>query len=152
MGLYCVSKLVLDKHLIPFLGKTPIDSITSLQIEKYKAQKSNEGLKNKTINNHLTILHKCLRDAKEWLDLEKIPKIKKLKVDPSKTDFLIQEECELLLRNTDGGVGDVARCVNWLGKGKQRSRRRFAWPYFRYSGLTFTKTIGKFSGGGLGYD
>jgi len=57
---------------------------------------------NKTINNHLTILHKCLRDAKEWLDLEKIPKIKKLKVDPSKTDFLIQEECELLLRNTDG--------------------------------------------------
>jgi integrase len=102
MGLYCVSKLVLDKHLIPFLGKTPIDSITSLQIEKYKAQKSNEGLKNKTINNHLTILHKCLRDAKEWLDLEMIPKIKKLKVDPSKTDFLIQEECELLLRNTDG--------------------------------------------------
>jgi hypothetical protein len=124
MGLYCVSKLVLDKHLIPFLGKPPIDSITSLQIEKYKAQKSNEGLKNKTINNHLTILHKCLRDAKEWLDLEMIPKIKKLKVDPSKTDFLIQEECELLLRNTDA-VGDVARCVNWLGKEKQISRRMF---------------------------
>ena len=85
----------------------------------------------------MTILHKCLRHAKEWLGLEKIPKIKKLKVDPSKTDFLIQEEFELLLRNTDA-VGDVARCVNWLVKEKQKSRRMFCRPYFRKSGLTIT--------------
>jgi hypothetical protein len=53
MGLCCVSKLILDKHLIPFLGKTPIDSITSLQMEKYKAQKSNEGLKNEAPRSKL---------------------------------------------------------------------------------------------------
>ena len=52
---------------------------------------------NKTINNHLTVLAKCLRTAQEWLDLERIPKIKKLKVPHQKFDYLTIEDSELLL-------------------------------------------------------
>ncbi len=49
-------------------------------------------------------------------------------------------------------LADVDRCVNWLGKEKQRSRRRLRRAYFIKSGLKITNSIGKFSGGGLGYD
>ncbi len=95
-------KYTLRTHLIPFFGKTPISKTTTLQIEQYKTKKIDEGLANKTINNHLIVLGTCLRTAQEWLGLEKIPKIKKLKLPPLKIEFLLQEECELLLAHSNG--------------------------------------------------
>src|SRR5262249_44839359 len=95
-------KVALQTNLIPFFGDTPIDKISTLQVERYKSLRLSEGLVNKTINNHLIVLGKCLRDAQEWLDLQKIPKIKKLKVPPQKIDFLTQQESNLLLANTRG--------------------------------------------------
>lgn len=95
-------KYILKTHLVSFFGKTPINKITTLHIEQYKAKKVSEGLSNKTVNNHIGILGTCLRAAQEWLELEKIPKIKKLKVPPPKTDFLSHEECKLLLSHAEG--------------------------------------------------
>ncbi len=95
-------KYILRLHLIPFFGTRPINKISGLQIEEYKAKKVREGLTNKTINNHLTVLRKCLNTAQDWFDLEKIPKISQLKVPPYKVDFLLKEECELLLSNLTG--------------------------------------------------
>jgi integrase len=74
-----------------------LDSITSLQIEKYKAKKLSEGLSKKTINNHLTVLSKCLRSAQEWFDMARIPKIAKLKTSPPKFSFFTKEESQRLL-------------------------------------------------------
>ena len=91
----------LRSDLIPFFGETPIDKIDTLQVERYKAKKIGQ-VSNKTINNHLIILGKCLRDAQEWHDLLKIPKIKKLKVPPQKFDFLSKEESKLLLAHLGG--------------------------------------------------
>jgi integrase len=99
-------KCVLNTHLIPFFGKFPISAIPNLKIEQYKAKKINEGLSNKTINNHLTIFGKCLRTAQEWLEFEKLPKIKKLKVPPHQFDYLTQEEAQKLLNNA---------CDLWFG-------------------------------------
>ncbi|HNV62257.1 MAG TPA: site-specific integrase [Candidatus Cloacimonas acidaminovorans] len=93
---------ILRNHLKPFFGKKELIQINSLDIEKYKSDKIKDGLKNKTINNQLTVLAKCLKIAEEWGLLEKIPKIKKLKVQPQKFDFLTEEECKLLLDNSDG--------------------------------------------------
>lgn len=93
---------ILRNHLKPFFGRKELIQINSLDIEKYKSDKIKDGLKNKTINNQLTVLAKCLKIAEEWGLLEKIPKIKKLKVQPQKFDFLTEEECKLLLDNSDG--------------------------------------------------
>ncbi|MFA7050004.1 MAG: tyrosine-type recombinase/integrase [Patescibacteria group bacterium] len=93
---------ILRNHLKPFLGRKELGQINSLDIEKYKSDKIKDGLKNKTINNQLTVLAKCLKVAEEWGLLERTPKIKKLKVQPQKFDFLTEEECKLLLDNSDG--------------------------------------------------
>jgi integrase len=95
-------KCILKTHLVPFIGKTHIDKVSNLQIEKYKARKISEGLTNKTINNHLTVLGKCLRTAQEWLDIEKLPRIKKLKVSPRQIHYLRHEEADKLLNSADG--------------------------------------------------
>ncbi|MGV7222171.1 MAG: tyrosine-type recombinase/integrase [Nitrospinales bacterium] len=89
----------LRTNLLPFFGNTPIGKISSLQIEEYKAKHIKRGLAPKTINNHLMVLGKCLKVAQEWLELEKIPKITKLKTPPAKFDFLSSRECDLLLSN-----------------------------------------------------
>jgi len=95
-------KYILESHLIPFFSKSRINQITNLQIEQYKAKKLDSRLSSKTVNNHLTVLAKCLRIAEEWLELEKLPKIKRLKVPPQKFDFLTFKESDLLLRHGDG--------------------------------------------------
>jgi integrase len=95
-------RFILNTHLIGFFGQYRLDEITAHHIEKYKTKKINTGLSNKTVNNHLTVLSKCLNTAREWEILEKTPFIKKLKVAPQKFDFLSKQECEILLQNTDG--------------------------------------------------
>ena len=100
----CIShkKYVIQKHLVPFFGETPLDKISVFQIEKYKALKIKKGLAPKTINNHLIVLGTCLRTAQEWVGLEKIPKIKKLKLPPPQTVYLEHEECEAILKHLAG--------------------------------------------------
>lgn len=97
----------LRAHLIPFFGKTRIDKISSLQIEKYKAKKTKTSLSNKSINNHLTTLSTCLRMARDWLDFDKLPSIKKLKVESYRLDFLSKEESRKLLAHAKGIWRDV---------------------------------------------
>ncbi len=88
----------LNYNLIPFFGKLPLDQIATRNVEEYKAAKIKAGLKNKSINNHLSCLRKCLTTAQEWEMLEHVPKIKLLKVPPPETKFLNQAECERLLK------------------------------------------------------
>ncbi len=93
---------VLRAHLNPCFGDKLLDKISSLDIESYKAKKLQSGQANKSVNNHLIILSKCLKMAQEWGVMENIPKIKLLKVQPQKFDFLSTEECQSLLDNCDG--------------------------------------------------
>jgi len=95
-------KSTLRNHLVPFFGETQIDKISTLQVEQYKSRKIGEGLANKSINYHLSVLSSCLRTAQDWLELNKLPKMKKLKVPPPETVFLSREECDMLLANSSG--------------------------------------------------
>jgi len=84
-------------HLVPFFGRFCIDKIEAFHIEQYKAKKIADGLKAKTINNHLGILMKCLTSAVEWNRCAKVPRAKRLRTPPPPFKFLTREEIEGLL-------------------------------------------------------
>jgi len=99
---------ILRASLLPFFGRMPIGQITARDIERYKAHTARQGVANKTINNRLTVLRKCLATAYEWLDLDGVPpEIEWLKCTPPKTDYLTKEECERLLAHAKGIVHDL---------------------------------------------
>jgi integrase len=101
-------KYVLTASLVPFFGKMPISTITAYQIEQFKAKKLKAGLAPKTINNHLSVLRTCLDTAYDWLKIDvKRPQIKWLKCPPPQTDYLSDEECELLLFHAKGVVYEM---------------------------------------------
>ncbi len=88
---------ILTANLIPFFGNLKLDYITPRAIEEYKAFKLKSGLTNKTVNNQLSCLRKCLNTALEWEVIEKSPRVKMLKVPPPEVTFLTTQECEALL-------------------------------------------------------
>ena len=98
---------VLRAHLVPSFGSMRLDEISNLDIEDFKAKELKTGLANKTVNNSLIVLSRCLNSAKEWDILASVPKIKLLKVEPQKFDFLREEESQLLLDNCDGLLKDM---------------------------------------------
>jgi integrase len=101
-------KYVLRAFLVPFFGKMGIDQITAHDIERYKAQAVKDGATNKTIKNRLTVLNKCLITAYEWLRLTGAPpKIKWPKCASYRTDYLSAEECELLLKHSQGVIHEM---------------------------------------------
>lgn len=96
-------KCILSTSLIPFFGSMPICRIGTHDIERYKAKRVQQGLTNKTIRNHLTVLNKCIGTAYEWLRLGGTPpKIKWPKCALPDIDYLSPEECELLLSHANG--------------------------------------------------
>jgi integrase len=101
-------RTALNSCIIPFFGRTPIDTISSHHIEQYKAFLRKKDLSPKTINNRLTVLSTCLRTAYEWLELEGTPpKIKRLKYPPPRTDYLSLDECGLLLSQATGVLHEM---------------------------------------------
>ena len=98
-----ISKRSIFEHgLLPYFGNRLLDDIGTKDIEGYKAYKLKEGLKNKTINNHISCLGTCLKIAADWEVINNLPKIKLLKVPPPQTTFLTEDECKALLST----VGD----------------------------------------------
>jgi len=99
---------VLRTSLVPYFGKTYLDAISKKDIELYKALEQGKGRGNKTINNKLTVLRKCLTTAHDWGALAKAPPaIKQLKCPPPITDFLTQEEAERLLAHAQGVIYEM---------------------------------------------
>lgn len=91
---------ILKLHLVPWFGKMPLNEITTLQIEQYKAAKIKKGLSTKTVNNHLATLSKSLSCAFEWGKLAFAhSKIKRLKMTSGRTDFLSPIETHQLLQD-----------------------------------------------------
>lgn len=96
-------RLTLQSSLIPFFDKKNLEAISKRDIELFKASEQRKGVSNKTINNKLGILRKCLGTACDWDVLRTAPPIiKPLKSPPPATDFLSGEEAETLLANADG--------------------------------------------------
>ncbi len=98
---------ILKNHILPFFGHKNINQITSFDVEQFKNEKKATGLTNKTINNLLIVLSRCLKMAQEWDKTESSPKIKLLKVPPQKFNYLTVAECRVLLNNTNGLLRDM---------------------------------------------
>lgn len=99
---------ILSSSLVPFFGKMLLGRITSYEIERYKAWEKQRGLSNKTINNKLAVLRKCLGTASDWDCLAtEPPRIKSLKAVPPQMDYLSRHECETLLGAARGMIFEI---------------------------------------------
>ena len=91
-------KRIVYGSLLPYFGERHINEIRTADIEAYKAKEMARGISNKTINNRLAALRKCLVTAIDWELLEKLPKIQLLKVTPPKFRFLSEREVQTLVK------------------------------------------------------
>jgi integrase len=91
---------ILTHHLLPYFSSKPLSKIDGGHIEGYKSLKKAKGLSDKTINNHLGVLSKCLHSANEWGELKALPRIKGLKTISQRLDHLSPEESTRLLSDT----------------------------------------------------
>ncbi len=90
-------RMILDLHLVPALGSLRLGEVGSGEIERYKAAKLRDGLSPKTINNHLIVLRRMLAVAEEWGLVDRVPRVRWLKVPDSDFDFLTFEESRALV-------------------------------------------------------
>jgi integrase len=96
----------LDANLIPFFGRMKLKTIHAGHIEMFKSRQVSTGVSNKTINNRLTVLSKCLRCAHEWYGVT-MPRIKLLRCAPVQTDYLTITECDTLLSHAGGQMHEM---------------------------------------------
>lgn len=98
------------KHLIPFFGDIKLNRITPSLIDKFKAEKLEEGLHRETINKILTRLGGVLKYAvrhriishNPTVDVDKLSTSQSEKEEdqPEETNILTPEEVNLLLEHT----------------------------------------------------
>jgi len=98
---------ILRTDLIPYFGKLALSQISNMSIEEYKQAKTKQKMSNKTINNHLSVLRKCLNIAHENNLLEIMPIIRMMPVDEKEMSYLTDEECSAILANTTGVLHDM---------------------------------------------
>lgn len=94
-------------HLVPFFGNTPLNRINDENITEFKNKKKESGLSNKSINNLLVILSKCLSTAVDWKYLKEMPRIKHLKTQRPGFDYLTEDELQKLLDNSSGQTKEM---------------------------------------------
>ena len=87
---------ILGKHLLPAFGRVPLDRIGVQDVERLKAALL-ERVSRKRVNNILNVLSKILKYAHELEVIERVPRIKTLKVAPTKFDFFTYEELDRLV-------------------------------------------------------
>lgn len=98
----------LQSSIVPFFAKTGLDAIGKREIELFKVSEQRRGLSNKTINNKLGVLRKCLASAYEWGAMPNPPPtIKALKCTPPVSTFLTRAEADSLLSHASGIVYEM---------------------------------------------
>lgn len=90
-------KTIFHAHLVPHLGKLPLDRIGVREVEALKARLLKSDLKPKTVNNVLAMLGKLLRYAVDVGVLAVAPRIRLLHVPQQPFDFLSFTEYGRLL-------------------------------------------------------
>ena len=94
-------------YLVPFFGKYPLDKISNLDVENFKAKIMKTKLCEASINHFLSTLSTCLKTAVDLGIIKSIPRIKRLRVAPDKFDYLTEEEAELLLAHAEGLIKEM---------------------------------------------
>jgi integrase len=66
IGTYKGYRRYLDKHILPALGRVPIQKLTPQHVQAFYTRKQQEGLSAKSVNNIHGMLHKALDQAVRW--------------------------------------------------------------------------------------
>lgn len=93
---------ILRTHIIPALGSIPVAGLEYAAIEDFKHGLVSKGLENKTINNVLTVLRRCLAVACKRGLTNSVPEIEWLKAKKPEFDFLSFDEAERIATAADG--------------------------------------------------
>jgi integrase len=90
---------MMDGHLVPFFGETPLQRIDVEKIDGYIAAKTANGLSAKTIRNHLALLRVILKTARRWKRIRENPldDVDPPKVKPREMVILTEDEVSRLL-------------------------------------------------------
>lgn len=96
------TRTILDRHLIPALGRLDVNRLEAADVERYRAGMLARGLSAKTINNHLSVLRAVLRFAEANTLVARTPCIENLEAATTPVAALSAEDCERLLRACDG--------------------------------------------------
>lgn len=98
---------IFRKHLIPFFGVYLVREIGPKNISRYKAKRTQDGVKPATINKELNLLKASFSVAMkewEWLESNPVCRVKMEKVGSGRVRYLSQAELDLLYEN----------CSDWL--------------------------------------
>ncbi len=97
-------------HLRPFFGETCIAAITPKMISRYQVQRRNERAKPATINSELAMLSMAFTLAiksLEWVEVNPVVKVGKLKVNNQRDRWLSIDEEKRLLDNSPEWLKDL---------------------------------------------
>src|SRR5439155_20299628 len=87
---------ILKVHLVPLLGSTKLDDITTEDVQRLKHQLRNRAPK--TMNNVLTVLNVLLKKAVEWNVIERTAcTVRLLRIPSSSAGFYAFDEHERLV-------------------------------------------------------
>lgn len=86
------------KHLTKFFGNQFLSAITSLRIEKYKAQRKEDGVRPATVNREVQCLKHMFNKGIEWelTDDNPVRKVRFFREDNRRLRFLSHQEVEEL--------------------------------------------------------
>lgn len=114
---------ILRDHLLPVFGHLQLDQITVRLVDAYKAEKL-RTLKPATVANHVSVLKRVFAVARDWDVVEKVPRIKQVKIESQPFDYLSVEECERFLEHAaDWRVFMLAAVRTGLRLGELRGLR-----------------------------
>lgn len=89
----------LEQHLIPILGKKPLDAVTTSELEKFKKQRLDAGARPATVNRELAVMSHLMSKAVEWRWLTHRPaKINRLREENERLTYLTIEQSAQLLK------------------------------------------------------
>jgi integrase len=139
-------KHLLKKHLVPAFGKFRLSAITELEIDSYIARQVKAGLKPKTINNHLAVVAKMLRQAKRWKLIAEIPCIDWLKVGDQPFDFLSFDEVPKLLAGASEEPWRTMMIVALKTGLRPSELRALRWQDVDFKGQKLNVRLGEYRG------
>lgn len=87
----------LDKHILPVLGRVPLNEIDKRKVDAFYATLNEKGQSAKSCKNIGGTLHKILVSAVEWECIDKMPRFPKIRVTDPEWDWFTAEETKKLL-------------------------------------------------------
>lgn len=90
---------VLDRHILPLLGKKRLDQITMADIERFKASQLGNGLSPKTVHNNMSVLRTALSYARDMGVVSTLPTFKWPKKQRKEAQCYTPAEIQQLLNH-----------------------------------------------------